>query len=396
MLNRSELLAAADPDDRPRRARALDLVEQTLAALDPGAATAAVLDRWAAADPTLAERPWTVFALGKAAARMAAGVSWPVAGGLLLGPGAGPPLIALPVHHPLPHPRAPESGRRLLAAAQALGPADRVLVLVSGGGSSMATAPRLPLAEWSDLQDRLMAAGADIAELNAVRQRFDAIKGGGLARAIAPAALRTVVLSDVPGLPPEWVASGPTTSPRGGPDPAAVLARFGLARPLPPPADPPPPSPMAVAADNDAGVQHLRRALAEFGLPARPGASLGGDAYAAGVAFARSGAAVAGGETTVVVQSTEGFGGRNSEFLLGAAEVPGDGLICALATDGRDGHSELAGGLLDASARRRITPAAVADARARSDSATLLQGAGAAIITGATGGNVADLVFRLP
>jgi glycerate 2-kinase len=167
-----------------------------------------------------------VIALGKAAASMARGalavlggrvtrcVVVPKADGWSDRAFAGCRVI--PGAHPVPDARSLEAGQALLDAVRGLHSTDLVLVLLSGGGSALAEVPRESLA-LDDLvltTDELLRAGADIWLLNAVRRRLSAIKGGGLARAAAPARVVNLIVSDVLGNPLPVIASGPTVEPR--------------------------------------------------------------------------------------------------------------------------------------------------------------------------------------
>lgn len=353
-------------------------------------------------------RPVTVFAFGKAAVPMARGAlrAWPVQGGLVvsLAEASLPPLTVRRGGHPTPRPDAAAVGDEALALAATLGPEDVALALVSGGGSAMLERPRegVSLDEIASLTDALMRAGGDIAELNAVRRRLSAIKGGGLARAIAPARLVNVVLSDVPGASPALVASGPTCAPPDGPDPIEVLGRHGLldavspalrrwlARPMPPLTGP---IETIVAADN--GTARRATGLADRGLRLR------GEARDVGAAFAREGPGagwVAGGETVVTVVG-EGRGGRSLELALGALAAGWrGGLLAAFGTDGVDGTSALAGALVDeavveAARARGLDPR---EHLARNDAGSFFDAVGSGLDCGPTGTNVADLVVALP
>ncbi|WP_347882274.1 glycerate-2-kinase family protein [Jannaschia ovalis] len=133
--------------------------------------------------------------------------------------------------HPIPDAGSAEGGAALLAAAEALGAGQRALVLISGGGSALAVAP-LPgvtLAEKAEVSRLLLGAGLDIRAMNLVRQNLSRLKGGGLARAIAPAEATALILSDVVGDDLAAIASGPVVPPLG--DPAAarrLLEEAGL------------------------------------------------------------------------------------------------------------------------------------------------------------------------
>lgn len=167
--------------------------------------------RFAPAARWLASPPHAVFA--------AAGTSVPVSEGGLVITGS----------HPLPDAGSVAAAEAALAAVKRLGPKDLVLVLVSGGGSALWSAPRgIDLLAKRDLTSRLSLAGADIGQLNVVRKHLSGIKGGLLARATR-ARLLTLAMSDVPGDDPGTIASGPTVPDASTYDQAlAVLDEFGV------------------------------------------------------------------------------------------------------------------------------------------------------------------------
>ncbi len=371
--NRDELLAAElSPDVRARRAYALDLVERALAAVEAGAATERALD-------ALGEDldGCTVFAFGKAAAPMTRALLGRVrpVRGLVFGPGSDPggldPLGWRPGGHPVPVPDAAAHGAEALALAASLGPDDVAVCLVSGGGSAMLELPRdgLTIADVVRRTRRLLRDGADIAELNAARVRMSQLKGGRLGAAMAPARVINLVLSDVGGHGPELVASGPTVTPA---------------------------STTIVVADNSTAVD----AVAAAGLELIPGV-VHGTARWAGAAFYGGGGGpprVAGGETIVEVMG-DGRGGRNQEFVLGAAAAAwAGGLVLSIGTDGIDGTSDAAGALLDEAvmARAHGLGLDLEDHLRRNDSHAFFERAGGRIVTGPTGTNVADLSLFLP
>lgn len=383
MIERAVLLdAALDEATRARRARALDLAEAALAAVEPEAATARVL----AGRTDLAG--CVVLAFGKAAvpmARAALACCAPRDGIVLTLDDRGVDLGPLRVRrggHPLPASDAAEHGAEVLALAETLGAGDVVLCLVSGGGSALLEAPRagVSMQQIRDLTARLLKSGAPIGELNAARTALSALKGGGLARALAPARVVNVVLSDVPGQPLSLVASGPT-----------VIADSRVET--------------LAAADNQTAVNGVLRAAAERGmLLEQVGRMIVGEARAAGrqlVEFAAGQFAldpwmdgfVVGGETTVAVTGG-GRGGRNGELILGAAGCLGSHLVLSLATDGLDGTSDSAGALLDGAGLER-GGGSVERSLGDNDSATWLGRAGCLLQTGPTGTNVADVVIVL-
>lgn len=382
ILNREALLSDVAGAARSRRALALDLADVALAAADPADATEGAVR-------SLRIQPASVLAVGKASAAMVEGARrvHDLPRGLILG-GTAPGLRALPFDHPTPHDEAPRAAAEIAALR---GP---VLLLLSGGASSMLCEPAagLTIADLQAAWKTLVDSGLSIGPINALRSALDQLKGGGLARRLPPGSA-CVVLSDVPGHGPEVVGSGPCSpSPTQLPPPPPGLSdpvRAALRSWTPPP--PPPPMPLVVAADNAS----VRRALADaarargLDVDERP-APFAGEAREAGRRFAAGERArIAGGETTVTLAPEPGRGGRNQEFALGAQR----GLVLALATDGADGTSGSAGGLVDD--RVRAHPG-LAEHLSRSDVDTFLRAAGGRLETGRTGTNVADLAIYLP
>ncbi len=387
-----------------------------------------------------------VAAMGKAACPMARRLASVLGGRLTRGvvlvpPGARldhPRLEALPAAHPLPDSRSLKAARAILALAREAGPKDLFLVLISGGASAQVClpAPGLMLAEKRTITDRLLRAGADIFELNAVRKHLSAIKGGRLAQAASPATVVNLVLSDVRHDDLETIASGPTHWDTSTYEQArAVLEKYGLWRSAP------------------AGVKRLigrglrgeaeetlkprsevfrrvrsvilgdvRTALAaaaaestRLGLETRTLAVWDhGEARDVAECYARRFRAavgegrgrgplclLAGGELSVTVRGP-GKGGRNTEFVLAAMmelarkplSRPGlDWLVASLGTDGIDGPTDAAGAwasprVVARAGALRLDPEAFL---ARNDSYSFFRRAGSLIRTGPTGTNVMDL-----
>jgi glycerate 2-kinase len=330
-----------------------------------------------------------VFAVGKAAAAMARGVRGRFRRGLVILPKGSPPFSLPGVEvlysaHPEPDRSSVAAAKRALEFFVSFGPEDVILCLVSGGTSSMLALPRpgVTLLQERRAVARLASRGASILELNRLRTRLSAIKGGRLG-ASTPAKLVTLVLSDVPGDRAAVVGSGPT-----------IRARRGdLVR---------------IIGDNAdgleaAGGEARRRRLSVTRARSR----LSGEAREAGKRFARRAirllpgeALVAGGETTVALATPRGRGGRNLEFALGAAiEIEGETGLCLLAagSDGRDGTSRGAGAFADGrtlerARRRRLDPDRALD---RHSTDAFFGRLGDLFVTGPTGGNVADWAFAL-
>ncbi|MFB6146740.1 MAG: glycerate kinase [Halobacteriaceae archaeon] len=331
--------------------------------------------------------------------------------------------------HPTPTDRSIEAGERVLTAARDAGERTLVLAVVTGGGSALLAAPAgdLALDDLRGVTDALLAAGADIDEMNAVRKHVSALKGGRLARAAAPATVVGLLVSDVVGDDPAVIASGPTapdaSTHRGALD---VLDRYDVDAPAvrahleagtrgeypeTPTADEPPfadglatnyllaggRTALDAARERarEAGYEPLvlsSRVRGEATEAALTGVAVAEEALTTGDPVEPPAVVLSGGETTVTVRG-EGTGGPNGEYALRTAlEVSGTDTAVALAcvdTDGRDGSADAAGALVDPGT---VDDRGVArDALARNDSHGYLGEREALIQTGPTGTNVNDL-----
>jgi glycerate 2-kinase len=328
--------------------------------------------------------------------------------------------------HPVPDARGLAASARLLEVARSAREGDLVLFLVSGGGSALTSAPAPPitLAEKQELTRLLLASGAAIGELNAVRKHLSLFKGGQLARAASPATVLTLALSDVIGDPLDVIASGPTA-----PDPTIfadaldVLKRRGLAGRVPASIQrrleagrageieetPKPGDPLFERVTNlvignnalvtDAALSTARRLGFQADLTTRELQGEARDVAREFVARARRltppACLIAGGETTVTVRG-QGKGGRCQEFALAAAlELePTDRLtILAAGTDGTDGPTDATGAIVDATSIARGS-AAGADARralADNDAYGFLRASEDLLVSGPTRTNLLDL-----
>lgn len=316
--------------------------------------------------------------------------------------------------HPVPGPRSVAAARRLRDFVSDLGRDDLLVCLISGGGSSLvcAPAPNLTLEDYALVTGALLGSGADIEEINTVRRRIDVLKGGGLAR-LCPAQIVTLILSDVVGDSLAAVASGLTT-----PDPATlgaaedVLRKYGLeswTHALRTPFADVPLVQHAIVANNRTAMDAAIARATQLGYHthvwtdrlAGPAAAAGRDLAARLAAYdgPRPAALFAGGETTVRVTGP-GRGGRNLELALAAAEHL-DGIehcsLTAVATDGEDGSTNVAGATVDGAtvARARSLGLDAPAALAANDSLGFFGKAGGLIRLGPTGTNVNDLVLGL-
>jgi len=332
--------------------------------------------------------------------------------------------------HPVPDSRGAAATRELLSALASCAPEDGVVLLLSGGTSALLAEalPGVDRQELGALTSALLAAGAPIRELNAVRKHLLAGTGGRLALA-CPAPILTLVVSDVPGDDLSSIGSGPTVGdPTTFADAISVLERRGLASSFPRvlaflasggrgeiPDSPEPGDPRL----SNASVRLLgcsRDALAAAAAAAQQAGfrtceltrTLRGEARSVGTALAALAGTLApgeatalllAGETTVTVRG-DGCGGRNLELALAAAcalaDVP-ERCLLAAGSDGVDGASPAAGAVVDGEtlARAAALGRDAASALERNDAWGFFERLPDAIVTGPTGTNVADLVFVL-
>ncbi len=361
--------------------------------------------------------PVDVLAVGKAAGAMFDGA---VAGcdarrGLVVTkPGHGRPrrspaeaVEVLESAHPVPDRRSLAAGEALLAFIGGLPRGRPLLILVSGGASSLVEVPAAGVD--LDLLVRanrwLLGSGLDIGAVNAVRRRLSRIKGGGLPGLLGDRPARGLLISDVPGDDPSVIGSG-LLAPGAGALPGVP---DWLAARLPGPSavrgggiD------LAVVASNARARSAAAERARETGWPVHArGALVEGDARQAARALVAEAAGgppglyLRGGETTVTLPAAPGEGGRNQHFALAAADAirgRDDLLVLAAGTDGSDGPTAWAGGLVDGGTVERGEAAGL-DARqalAAADSGRFLDASGDRFATGPTGTNVMDLylVFK--
>lgn len=442
----------------PRR----QLTECYRAAVDgarPDQATRAAV----AALPLAAGRPVWIVALGKAAHAMAVGAVAALAdagrepaGGVVAAPEAGAsPHATLQLvvgDHPIPGARSAQAAAAIGDVVARVRPDNEVLVLVSGGGTSLIAAPLPELTDFGqrelgDLYAALLASGADIVAMNAVRKRFARWSGGRLAAALAPARVHCLMVSDVPGDDPAAISSGPCVpDPTTGAELVAELERSGLWAKLPPRARahlsavsrgdaPDTTTPSGTGAPVTATVivsnAHAVSAAAAWAREAGIDevtvvpTPLAGEAAIVGVRIAsdliarkkrargpwKTRCVVWGGETTVTLDAgaaapdgETALGGRNQELALAAARSFGEAgdqahgiTLLAAGTDGRDGPTDAAGAIVDGLTWCAIDGAGRNPARdlATHNAYRALDAAHALLRTGHSGTNVMDIVIAL-
>ncbi|MEJ2514573.1 MAG: DUF4147 domain-containing protein [Gammaproteobacteria bacterium] len=368
-----------------------------------------------------------VLAMGKAATAMLAGAAD------ALGPAIGPALAVtrpdsvrpgepgvaaaevIYGDHPVPGAASLAAGRRVTAFCSRLDPRGSLLVLLSGGASALVEHPAAGVSR-TDLGRAnrwLLASGLAISEVNAVRRRLSAIKGGGLARATAARRVVVLAVSDVPGNAPEVIGSGPFSAtaapalPGGLP---AWLQRLVAKREAPGNRSPSPEVDFRVVADADAAAGaavawgRFRGFEARLHEPLLAGGTIDavGRLLADHLEAAGRGIHVWRGETSPVLPPAAGRGGRNRHLALGLALAlesrrARDITLLCTATDGSDGSGDAAGGWADPDVAARIRACGLDPAAAftGADSGPVLEAAGQAFVTGPTGTNVMDLVLAV-
>ncbi len=410
------------PDDR---AFLTQLFQAAVAAADPVAALRGNL-------PTKPKGRTVVIGAGKGAAQLAAAFEdlWdgPLTGVVVTRYGYGSPyrqIRVMEAAHPVPDLAGLAASAALFQAVRGLSAEDLVVALICGGGSALLPCPPagLTLADEAGLNRALLASGAPISVMNAIRKQVSGIKGGRLAAACFPAKVVSLVVSDVPGDDPAQVASGPTVPDAVSREAArAMVAAWRIELPsvvadwlardrglAPLPTD-------RVFAGHEVRVIASARLSLEaaaaravaMGVPAvilsdamegearevgRVHAALAREVAARGRPFPRPVVMLSGGETTVTLRG-RGKGGRNSEFLLAlalAAEGVGFAGLAA-DTDGIDGSQDNAGAFADGGSMARLRAQGVDPAALLSgnDAWTAFDLLGDLFVTGPTGTNVND------
>ncbi|MDQ4106974.1 MAG: glycerate kinase [Actinomycetota bacterium] len=379
-----------------------------------------------------------VLAAGKAAGPMARAAAellgGKLAGGIVVTKDdheAGPEsLETFYASHPEPDERGVEAARRAEELAGSLEEGDLLLALVSGGASALLAdpAPPVTIEDLKQLTSDLLKSGADIEEINTVRKHVSVLKGGGLVSLAHPAPTLALLLSDVVGDAPSSIASGLTTpDPTTLDDTREVLERCGIEPPetvtellqqeqeTPKPGDELFDGAVTVVCG---GGRHASEEAAEKARelgyePLILSTLVNDDARNVATMYAaiiqevlESGnplpppcAVVSGGEATVVVRG-DGAGGPNQEFALALA-VGLDGVeswsAVAADTDGNDGSTDAAGGMVDGTTAREIRENDIdpEEALENNDAYTALKAADALLFTGPTGTNVNDLRVAL-
>ena len=364
-----------------------------------------------------------VLGCGKAAAEMArvarGGLAGEVCGCVVTRHGHGlgqaiPEIEVIEARHPVPDAAGLRAADRIMELAAQAGPEDRVIFLISGGGSALLCAPAvgLTLADKQAMTDHLVRSGAPIDHINLVRRHLSRVKDGRLAALAGArgAELLTYLVSDVVGDDPALVASGPSIAALFEPEQAiALLTRYGWDTSAAVEAairsNQPGGArfhPVITLATNADALAALRlRATADGWNVIELGSALSGEASSTGrdhAAVARSligqqgrHLVISGGELTVTAATKHGCGGPNLEYLAGALTglAPHDPIaVLACDSDGIDGTEDNAGGYAQAGA---ALPEALAKALAVHRTYALFDALGCLIRTGPTRTNVNDI-----
>ncbi|MBQ3104527.1 MAG: glycerate kinase [Lachnospiraceae bacterium] len=327
-------------------------------------------------------------------------------------------IRCLEAGHPLPDHNSFAATEAVLRMVEGLSADDTVLFLLSGGGSALFEKPLIPGEELADITKQLLDCGADIVEINTIRKRLSAVKGGRFAEACAPAKIYSIVLSDIPGDPPDMIASGPAWPDESRSAHAlAVAEKYGLKL-----------SEAAARCLRQETVKSLTNVetlvtgnvdslcLAACESCRKLGYNpllltnrLSCEAKEAGAFLSaiakthqsseKSLAFIAGGETVVHVTG-QGKGGRNQELALAAAEgIAGleNTAVFSVGSDGTDGPTDAAGGYCDGRTKDRLTAQGIQIHRVLcdNDAYTALAKTDGLIVTGPTGTNVNDVAVVL-
>ena len=319
--------------------------------------------------------------------------------------------------HPVPDENSFSATEKALTLVQGLTAEDTVLFLLSGGGSALFERPLLPGEELQDITSQLLASGADIVEMNTIRKRLSAVKGGRFAQAWAPAEVFSIVLSDILGDPLDMIASGPAVPDTSTCAQALAIAEkyhLNLSEQAKTLLQQETPKALGNVTTRITGsVRELCTAAAnacrELGYEpilltdqlcceAREAGSFLGSIVRTHTGHGKKLAYIAGGET-VVHLTGKGLGGRNQELALAAAPaIAGrNAAVFSVGSDGTDGPTDAAGGYVDGETLAALTEKGwnVFDTLQHNDAYHALRAVEGLIMTGATGTNVNDVAVAL-
>ena len=368
-----------------------------------------------------------LVAVGKAAWQMAAAavscLNEPIYQGIVVTKydhvmGEIPGVACYEAGHPVPDENSFAATQAVLDMTDDLQEEDTVLFLLSGGGSALFEKPLVDSSILREVTKILLSGGADITQINTVRKRLSAVKGGRFARHCEPARVEAIILSDILGDPVDMIASGPAAAdPVTKEEAKAVAADYGLNK-----LDgvqacleiETPKKLSNVHTQIIGSVRQLCKAAEKVaeslgyeciflsdhldGEGSDTGRWLAGEMKKY-VGQGKKVALLAGGETVVHLKGN-GLGGRNQELALAAAQalagIPGAALV-SVGSDGTDGPTDAAGGYVDGDTVRQLEELGldIQDYLENNDSYHALKAIGNLIITGPTGTNVNDLTIGL-
>jgi hydroxypyruvate reductase len=333
--------------------------------------------------------------------------------------------------HPIPDTKGVSATEEVIQLISSAGEGDLVIVLISGGASSLLVKPasNISLKEKQKLTDALLKSGADISEINTVRKHISEVKGGRLAEIAYPAKVLSLILSDVVGDRTDVIGSGPTAEdPTTFSDSLKILERYEIV---------PPESILLylkmgaegkvaetpkslsnteniIVGSNRLSINAAKRKAEELGFNtlvlssfiegetrevAKVHIAIAKEIISSEEPIPKPACILSGGETTVTVKG-RGKGGRNQEFVLASA-ICIDGLggvvVMSCGTDGTDGPTDAAGAIADGNTieRARMLRLNALDYLERNDSYTFFEKLGDLIVTGPTRTNVMDLRILL-
>lgn len=320
--------------------------------------------------------------------------------------------------HPIPDANSFAATEEAIKMVSGLSAEDKVLFLISGGGSALFEKPLINENELEPLTKQLLASGADIIEINTIRKRLSAVKGGKFAKLCEPAQVISVVLSDIIGDPLDMIASGPAYPDSSTSEQATeIIRKYGItvSEEISELLKMETPSKLNNVRTKITGsVTQLcfaaERTCRDLGYePILLTASLRCQAREAGGFLAsiaqyynsseKSLAFIAGGETVVQLKG-KGKGGRNQELALAAAEDISElenVAVFSIGSDGTDGPTDAAGGYVDTGTKKLLAQKGIDIFKTleNNDAYHALQASGGLIITGPTGTNVNDLSVLL-
>ncbi len=320
--------------------------------------------------------------------------------------------------HPVPDARGVDGTRKMAEIAREAGVRDLLICVISGGASALTPAPdSMTLSEKQELTKKLLASGATIHEINAVRKHLSSFKGGQLAKLAYPATTIALILSDVIGDDLDVIGSGPTVGDMSTIDDArAVLAKYGITQSVEFHETPKPDDPAfervqnIIVGSNEQAIDAAARKAKALGYRtlvlstmiegetrdvAGVHAAIAKEILATGRPLRAPACVLSGGETTVTIRGS-GMGGRNQEFVLAAAiALEGSGPVTVLSagTDGTDGPTDAAGAIGDSSTvvRGRELGMDAGEFLANNDSYHFFEKIEGLVKTGPTGTNVMDV-----